>query len=105
MSSHQFTSTFALNPLTLRQTRNIFQLSSASVVSAKRSAKTSRLLKMSPLVFSDDEVLRFAEEHYNTNAAGRWNGRQIRNAVRSGGGPCSLRGDAGIAAAAECRAS
>jgi hypothetical protein len=67
-------------PLTLSQTRSIFQLNLDRL--REEGQQDVGRPDIASLDISDDEVLRFAEEHYNTNVSGRWNGRQICNAVR-----------------------
>ncbi|KAK4442891.1 hypothetical protein QBC34DRAFT_223121 [Podospora aff. communis PSN243] len=65
-----------LKDLTLTQTRTIFQLNLDRIREEERHESEGEALSI-----ADDQLLQFAEEHYNTHAANRWNGRQIRNMV------------------------
>ncbi|KAK0617588.1 P-loop containing nucleoside triphosphate hydrolase protein [Immersiella caudata] len=61
--------TICFKPLTLGQTRNIFQLSFDRL--REEEHQDVGKADTESLAISDDEVLRFAEEHYNKDASGR----------------------------------
>ncbi|KAK9413232.1 hypothetical protein SUNI508_02431 [Seiridium unicorne] len=69
-------------PLDKTQTRDIFRLNITKLreIEAQRCNMTGD----NPLVIKDDEILAFAQKHYEDNArlTACWNGRQIRNAFQ-----------------------
>lgn len=67
--------------LTLEQTLSIFKLHLVRL--REEEQQFSNTQEHKPLAISE-EILQFAERQYNENAAesDRWNGRQIRDAVR-----------------------
>ena len=68
--------------LTLEQTLSIFKLHLVRL--REEEQQFSNTQEHKPLAISEEEILQFAERQYNENAAesGRWNGRQVRDAVR-----------------------
>lgn len=73
-------------PLDLTQTREIFRLNINKLRDIER--QRTELTAKPELVIKEDDIIRFAEEHYNNpvDATGRWNGRQIRNAFQIASG-------------------
>ncbi|KAL1861690.1 hypothetical protein Daus18300_008658 [Diaporthe australafricana] len=73
-------------PLDLTQTREIFRLNINKLRDIER--QRFQLTAKPELVIKEDDIIRFAEEHYNNpvDALGRWNGRQIRNAFQIASG-------------------
>lgn len=73
-------------PLDLTQTREIFRLNINKLHDIER--QRSELTKKPRLIIKEDDIIRFAEEHYRhpVSDSGRWNGRQIRNAFQIASG-------------------
>lgn len=73
-------------PLDLTQTREIFRLNINKLRDIER--QRFQLTAKPELVIKEDDIIRFAEEHYKNpvDALGRWNGRQIRNAFQIASG-------------------
>lgn len=73
-------------PLDLTQTREIFRLNINKLHEIER--QRSELTKKPQLIIKEDDIIRFAEEHYKNPVtdSGRWNGRQIRNAFQIASG-------------------
>ncbi|KAK2598615.1 hypothetical protein N8I77_012011 [Diaporthe amygdali] len=73
-------------PLDLTQTREIFRLNINKLRDIER--QRSELTAKPELIIKEDDIIRFAEEHYNNpvDSLGRWNGRQIRNAFQIASG-------------------
>lgn len=66
--------------LTVEQVKGIFRLNINQLNEIER--ERSQALGIVPMDIFEEEIIQFAEEHWNnhTDALGRWNGRQIRNA-------------------------
>lgn len=66
--------------LTVEQVKGIFRLNINQLNEIER--ERSQVLGIVPMDIFEEEIIQFAEEHWNnhTDALGRWNGRQIRNA-------------------------
>lgn len=73
-------------PLNLTQTREIFRLNINKLRDIER--QKFLLTKKPALIIEDDDILNFAEEHFQNpqDSTGRWNGRQIRNAFQIASG-------------------
>ncbi|KAK4213981.1 hypothetical protein QBC37DRAFT_422209 [Rhypophila decipiens] len=71
------------HPLDELQTVEIFKIH-LSQLRRSESLQHDACPDFRPVGIWESDILNFAREHYNTNSVqiGRWNGRQIRNAVR-----------------------
>ncbi|ROV89583.1 hypothetical protein VMCG_09944 [Cytospora schulzeri] len=73
-------------PLDKVQTKAIFNLNVKKLreIESQRSSMTGK----PELVIKEDEILSFADKHFDNNgeSRGRWNGRQIRNAFQISSG-------------------
>lgn len=71
-------------PLDREQTHDIMQINLARL--KKIEEQRQKISKAKSLIIYEPEILDFAVQHWNSHSArngqGRWNGRQIRNAVQ-----------------------
>ncbi|RDL37691.1 uncharacterized protein BP5553_05124 [Venustampulla echinocandica] len=68
-------------PLEKVQAKQIFKMNIERLKEIEN--QRSMLIGEAPLLIQEDKILEFAESHFdNTKSAGRWNGRQIRNAFQ-----------------------